>query len=84
MSVQCCLSIILTFAVQTYFQNFEVLKFCVPGMFGGGEFRLTLLNVGLEKDCFETWRYLPMGCFDTCLKETEGNGVIKTQVVYKV
>lgn len=36
-------------------------------------FGKSLLNAGLEKYCFEIWSYLPMGCFDTCLKETEDN-----------
>ena len=41
-------------------------------MFVGGEFRRKCANLGSGLLLFKMWwRYLEMGCFDTCLKEKE-------------
>ena len=63
LSIQCCLSIILTFAVQTYFQNFEVLKFCVPRVFGGEEFREKFVKRGSGEILFWNMELSSNGLF---------------------
>lgn len=51
-------------------------------MLGDGNFKKVKPGFGVV--LFEMWRYLAIGCFDTCLKEKYNGRVIKTRDIYRV
>ena len=60
---------------SSLFPVFEGYDVCLPGMFGGADFREGLAKTWPLVLLFKMWwRYLPMTCFDTCLKEKEDVG----------
>ena len=70
------------FTTEICFQCFGGLTLFVPGMLGDGNFKKVKPGFGVV--LFEMWRYLGIGCFDTCLKEKYNGRVIKTRDIYRV
>lgn len=58
---------------------------CYPEMFAGGEFLGNFAKPASGVLLLEMWlRYLSMGSTDTCLKEKDNDGVIKTLGICRV
>ena len=65
----------MQFHCSCLFSVFEGYNVCLTGMFDGGDFRERFAKPWPLVLLFKMWWcYLPMGCFDTCLKEKEDDG----------
>ena len=61
-----------SFTIKACLLGFVGPDVCVRGVFGDGEFWKKFVKFGPGVLLFKMWWcYLPMGCFDTSLKEKE-------------
>ena len=58
---------------------------CFPEMFGCEEVWENIFKAGFKVLLSEMWlRYFSVGCFDSCLKDKNDGGVIKTKGICRV